>query len=217
MIRTNSRSHAVLLEKFRIALDKAENNPGIARELKKIGYGPERIEEGKVLLESTWKIFDANLKKKDEQSALRTKFKLHKKQMDSTFRNHRKRALIIFKNEPVMADKMAVKGKYPTDYQGWMDTMRKFYGNIVNDPEIQERCLRLNLTKKDAEAGLAGIRKMEDLAAKRMLAKGVSEDSTEKKDAAFAKLNDWMSDFYGAGRLALKEEPKLLEALYKSA
>jgi len=37
------------------------------------------------------------------------------------------------------------------------------------------------------------------------------------KNKAFAKLSDWMSDFYAVARLALKKEQELLETLYKSA
>lgn len=217
MIRSSNRSHSGTLEKFRIALDKAETIPGIAEAMKRIGYGPEVLKEGKEILESTWKIFDANLQKKDELSLARTEFSKHKAEMDSSFREHRKKALLIFRNEPLKADRLAVSGKYPTIYILWAFTMEKFYTEIVKDPEMQQRFQRLNFTMEEAAAELANIEKLDDLFANCYMAKGVSQDSTEQKDKAFVKLTDWMSDFYGAARLALKKEPKLLEALYKSA
>ena len=95
--------------------------------------------------------------------------------------------------------------------------MEKFYTEIVKDPEIQQRFQRLNFTKEEAAAELANIKKLDAMFAKRMRLKGESKHSTKRKNKAFAKLTDWMSDFYGAARLALKKEPELLEALYKSA
>ena len=97
MIRNSNRSHASTLERFRIALDKAESNPEIAKAMKKIGYGPEQIKEGKDILESTWEIFDANLQKKDELALARTKYSKHKTDLDKRFREHRNKALLLFR------------------------------------------------------------------------------------------------------------------------
>ncbi|NLT49572.1 MAG: hypothetical protein GXX85_01480, partial [Ignavibacteria bacterium] len=44
---------------------------------------------------------------------------------------------------------------------------------------------------------------------------GESEDATKEKDAAFAKMDKWMSDFYAVARIALEDKPQLLEALGK--
>ena len=95
--------------------------------------------------------------------------------------------------------------------------MKKFYKEIVEAQEIQQKLERMNFTKEEAAAELANIEKLEDLNVKRSLAKAHSENFTEKKDKAFAKLKDWMSNFYAAARLALKKEAELLEVLYKSA
>ena len=43
--------------------------------------------------------------------------------------------------------------------------------------------------------------------------KGESQDATTIKDTAFAKLDDWMSEFYAVARIALEDNPQLLEAL----
>jgi hypothetical protein len=45
--------------------------------------------------------------------------------------------------------------------------------------------------------------------------KGESQDSTKAKDAAFAKLDDWMSEFYAVAKIALEDNPQLLESLGK--
>jgi len=44
---------------------------------------------------------------------------------------------------------------------------------------------------------------------------GESQEATKKKDAAFAKIDDWMSEFYAVARIALEDQPQLLEALGK--
>ncbi|AKP50231.1 hypothetical protein [Cyclobacterium amurskyense] len=45
--------------------------------------------------------------------------------------------------------------------------------------------------------------------------KGESQDATKEKDATFAKMDDWMSEFYAVVRIGLEDNPQLLEALGK--
>ncbi len=42
-----------------------------------------------------------------------------------------------------------------------------------------------------------------------------AQNSTEIKDSAIAKMNTWMYEFYTVSRMALKDQPQLLEALGK--
>jgi len=44
---------------------------------------------------------------------------------------------------------------------------------------------------------------------------GESQDATKIKDAAFVKMDDWMSEFYAVAKIALEDNPQLLESLGK--
>ena len=44
---------------------------------------------------------------------------------------------------------------------------------------------------------------------------GESQDVTKQKDAAFAKMEDWMRDFYAVAAIALDDKPQMMEALGK--
>lgn len=216
MIRQKIRTHATTLEKFRIALDKAGSNPRIAGAMKSIGYNKEIIDEGRALLKSTKDIFNANLERKDELLFVSKEFTKLRVQMEQKFREHRNKVLLLLRRKPEGMVNYIVSKRIPTQFDPWIEEMREFYMKIANDPEIQEWMLRVNLTKEEADAGLKSLNKLENLKAGRYYAKGESEDFTEQKDKAFAKLNIWMSDFYQAARLSMKKEPELLEALYKS-
>lgn len=45
--------------------------------------------------------------------------------------------------------------------------------------------------------------------------KGESQDATKLKDTAFIELDDWMSEFYVVAKIALEDNPQLLESLGK--
>lgn len=48
-----------------------------------------------------------------------------------------------------------------------------------------------------------------------MKEKGESQDATKLKDTAFGELDDWMREFYAVAKIALEDNPQLLESLEK--
>ena len=46
--------------------------------------------------------------------------------------------------------------------------------------------------------------------------KGETQVATQTKDAALAKIDDWMSEFFAVARIALEDQPQLLEVLGKT-
>lgn len=46
---------------------------------------------------------------------------------------------------------------------------------------------------------------------------GESQDATKLKDAAFAKMDDWMAEFYAVAKIGLEDNPQLLESVGKFA
>ena len=216
MIRTDNRSQTALLEKYRVALEKAGSIPRIAQAMEKTGYHSVILDEGKMLLASSWEVYNKNLRLKDELALVRTEYADLRKQLDIAFREQRNKAIMLFRRDRKMMDFLAISGEYPVQMDPWMETMRKFYTEILKDPEIQQRFKRLNFSVEEAEAGLKNIGKLETLYAKCVKAKGVSQNATEQKNIAFAEISDWMSDFYWAAKLALKKHPRLLDVLYKT-
>ncbi len=74
---------------------------------------------------------------------------------------------------------------------------------------------RLAITPEQLTAGKTLLTELETARAEYLKEKGESQEATKIKDAAFAKMDDWMSEFYAVARIALEDKPQLLEALGK--
>jgi hypothetical protein len=74
---------------------------------------------------------------------------------------------------------------------------------------------RLAITADSLTATKTLITELEATIAKYLKEVGESQDATKAKDAAFAKMDDWMSEFYAVARIGLEDNPQLLEALGK--
>jgi hypothetical protein len=114
------------LELYRVALENAETQPEnaetqpeIAAIMADLGYDSVVIAEGKALLTKTRTAYDANKTEDDETSAAYADFSSKKEQLEDTFNTHRKKAKVVFRNDSLIADKLAISGVMPRTYIKW--------------------------------------------------------------------------------------------------
>lgn len=179
------------------------------------GYDTETIGQGKALLTETRQAYDANKTEDDETSEAYGTFSDLKAQLEETYSLHRKKAKVIFRNDSLTLDKLAVSGSLPKAYVKWLETAKKFYSVASTDTDLQNKLARLKITTDDLTAASTLISNLEAARADYLREKGESQDSTKIKDAAFVKIDDWMSEFYAVAKIALEDNPQLLESLGK--
>jgi hypothetical protein len=136
-------------------------------------------------------------------------------QLEDVYSNHRKIAKVVFRNDPVTLKNLELTGIFPAAYTDWLNMVRKFYEEVAKDQQVQEGLNRLKVTAEDLSAATALITTLETARAAYLKEKGESQDSTQTKEDAFEKLDEWMRDFYAVASIALEEHPQLLESLGK--
>jgi uncharacterized membrane protein YgaE (UPF0421/DUF939 family) len=206
---------AETLEQYRIALENAETQSEIAAIMAELGYDSTAIAEGKALLEETRNAYNLNKTEDDESSAAYANFTNKKVQLEDTYSIHRKKAKVVFRNDAVTAEKLAITGSMPRSYVKWLETAKKFYSVAATDTEIQGKLARLKISAENITAANTLTAELEQARAEYLREKGESQDATKAKDEAFAKIDDWMSEFYAVARIGLEDSPQLLEALGK--
>lgn len=203
------------LEYYRIALDNAEKQPVILAALTDLGYDSTVIGEGKAILAATRQAFDTNKIEDDETSEAYASFSTLKSNLEDIFNTHRKKAKVIFRNDMVTAEKLAILGTMPQAYIKWLEVLKKFYTLAINDTIIQAKLARLKVTIEEINAANILISDLEAARSLYLREKGESQDATKAKDAAFYKIDDWMSEFFAVAKIGLEDNPQLLEALGK--
>lgn len=208
-------SEADTLELYRVALENAETQSEIATVMAELGYDSAKITEGKTLLTETRSAYDFNKTEDDETSAASASFSDKKAELEKVFKMQRKKAKVIFRNDSLTADKLAISGEMPRTYIKWLEAAKKFYSVAITDTAIQTKLARLAITADSLTAANTLITELETARAEYLKEVGESQDATKAKDAAFAKMDDWMSEFYAVARIGLEDNPQLLEALGK--
>jgi hypothetical protein len=215
MATKRTMSEAETLEQYRVSLVNTENQPEIATVMAEFGYDTATIGQGKALLAQTRQAYDVNQTEDDETSEAYAAFSELKAQLEETYSLHRKKAKIIFRNDALTLDKLAVSGSLPKAYVKWLEAVKKFYSVVTTDTDLQTKLARLKVTTEELTAASSLISNVETARANYLREKGESQDSTKLKDEAFVKIDDWMSEFYAVAKIALEDSPQLLESLGK--
>lgn len=208
-----TQSEAATLERYRVALENAETQSEIATIMAEFGYDTAMIEEGKNLFTQTRQVYDLNVKEDDETSQAYSNFTEKRNSLADTYSLHRKKAKVIFRKDLEIMKRLSLDGTIPAAYVSWLETVKKFYTEVLADTALQTKLSRLKITVEDLNVANTLIGELETARAVYMKEKGESQDATKQKDAVFVQLDDWMSEFYAVARIALQDNIQLLEAL----
>lgn len=203
------------LEQYRVALDNAENQPEIAGTLADLGYDTTIIGEGKTILSQTENAYYFNQTEDDETNEAYANFMGLKEKVEKKYLMHRKKARVIFRNDELTLEKMGIKGSIPKAYVKWLDVTKRFYALAATDTTVQAKLARLKITPEELTTTNTWVDQLKAARSAYLREKGESQEATKAKDAAFVKLDDWMSEFYAVAKIGLEDHPQLLEALGK--
>ena len=204
------------LEKYRVSIENAVKQSQIASLMTELGYDEAAIAKGKALLETTISSYSTIDKERDEESEAYMNFDALRAQLEDVYSNHRKIAKVVFRNDMVVLNNLELTGTVPAAYSSWLKMVKQFYEGIAKDQQLQIGLNRLKVTAEDLSAATALITTVETARAAYLKEKGESQDSTQNKDEAFEKLDEWMRDFYAVAAIALEDHPQLLESLGKT-
>jgi hypothetical protein len=201
------------LERYRVALENVETQSEIATIMSEFGYDSALIEDGKQLFTKTRQAYDENVREDDETSQAYADFMVKRNALEDTYSLHRKKAKVIFRKDLQTMKRLVLDGSMPRAYVSWLETVKKFYTEMLADTALQTNIARLKVTADDLAAANALLSEMESARSKYLIEKGESQDATGQKDSAFVELEDWMSEFYAVAKIALEDNIQLLEAL----
>lgn len=211
----NSKSQTEILESSRIALINVETNPIIQPLMEELGYNTTKVDEGISLLNEAKTQFNKNNTLEDTRAKAYKAFNDKKVQIETKYSKDRKKVKIVFKADTLVLKELGVKGIIPKSYVKWLETVNQFYNTLNTQPDILSKLATLKVTQQEVTEVLAELNELENLRAAYIQAKGNAQNETKTKNIAFKSLEKYMSDFFAVARIALENEPQLLEALGK--
>jgi hypothetical protein len=201
------------LERSRVALTNAQSDTTIKPLLAEYGMDDEKIAEGWGIYNTTKTTWEQNKKETAETKIASNTYREEYDQMRILFKEHRDKTLIFFKKQPAILIRLGVEGRFPDNYRDFFDKTKLFYQTILENEEVQQKTSLIKITPEVATEALA---KHESLLARRAEYDkefGESQEATKSKNAALIELKEWMDDFDSIAKVALYNQPQLLEVL----
>jgi hypothetical protein len=208
-----SNTEVQTLENYRVALENLVNQTEIATVMAAFGYGAEKVAAGKQLHDTARAAFDNNAVEDVETNEAYDAFTQKYDELCAIYKMHRKKAKVVFRKSEVTLKNLGVTGIMPEVYVNLMEKMRTFYRLLDGNETLLQDLASLKLTQAEVTAALADIEAVETARAEYLREEGESQDATKSKDKALATLDDWMRDMYAVAKIAMEDNPQLLETL----
>jgi len=215
MALKNQRSQTAILENAKIALQNVETNPTIKSLMESLGYNAAKMAEGIIVLQTAKSSYDENQLLDDNKAKTSKAFEDKRIALNVNFVRDRKKARVILSDDPLVLKELGVAGGIPKTYVKWLENINQFYNTLKNQPELAAKLTSVQITPEYITETLAGIAEVESLRAARTQNEGITQNATKIKDKAFKDLDKWMGSFFAIARIALENEPQLLESLGK--
>lgn len=193
----------------RTAIDNATAQPEILKNMGLYGFNQKRLQEGKALLENAIMLHDAKDGKYDEHNTVSEQTKADQKAARSTYMRHLEIAKIAFSNDPDMLRRLKPK-PVSNRIAEWTNQARVFYIKVLPFAAQMEKYQVSQAEMQQAQAMIDAYLSSRN---KRLQKKGEAEEATSVRNKAIKALRAWMSQFHSVARVALSENPQLLEAL----
>lgn len=213
MATTKRKTEVQLLENYRVSLANVENQPAIATTMAEYGYDLTVITKGRELLEVTTTAFNFNQQEDNETIQARADFDAKVSLMTDKYSSHRKKAKVIFRKDEVTLKQLGLTGQYSRAYTKWIATMKTFYNGVRSNAAHLAKLLVFKITEEEITACITEINAIETTRTLYLKEVGESQDATKSKDKALEELEEWMSDFYAVAKIAMEDQPQLLESL----
>lgn len=215
MALVNQRSQSEILESARFALQNVESNPIIQPLMAAVGYDTVKINEGKALLNTAQTQFDVNRGLDDTKARVSKAYDEKRTEIEALFTKDRSKAKLVFVDNATALRELGLVGKIPRTLVKWLESVDLFYNTLNSQPDLVTQLNKFQIDTAHVTDALTALATLEQLRGERLQQKGVAQNATKVKNKAFKDLEKWMGTFFAYARLALANEPQLLESLGK--
>ncbi len=194
----------------RIAIDNALQHQTIQKKLTAYNYDRKALQAGKALCEEVHLLHSVKQDKYGQQYEQADAIKEQFSEIQARYRHHLKSARLAFENKRGIREQLQINGRRKTDTLGLLEQIYAFYSKIeLYLPEIT----RYNVTPEELGQTKAMVEALHTARQQHVQSKGDAQHATQQRDEKRKQLKKWMAQFKKAARLALHDEPQLLEAL----
>lgn len=192
-------------------LDTA-TKPPIQDAMAAMGYDEAALQEGRTLLDSFEEAVQTRQEEYGEQrsatDALNDAWDAFHAQ---TYMPHVKIARVIF--DRATEERLGITGIRPKAFGPYVQEARRFYDTVAGDEELQSAMAERGVDAETVSRAQNDLDQLEALDQQQEREKAETQQATRDRNDARRAFADWVSDYRKLARIALSDQPDLLEQL----
>lgn len=205
-----------MIQNYGMLFENLNTQQDLKNELAEYGYSDTEIAVGKTLYDTANEKYSANIKETQEETTAHQVFEQKMNEIAEIFATDRKKARIVFKDQPDVLLNLRLKGRIAQSISSLLDDMRVFYTTLQQNIELANPLNRLKVTYDHINSQVQKITEVEKSYSDYNREKAESQQqATKNKNKAFRDLEKWVREFYAIAKIALEDRPQLLEAVGK--
>lgn len=212
MIAYRSNNIDNYLQQVRLAIQNGQT-PDIAAALAIYGYDAAKLGAGAPLLATTEDLQAVQKREYSEQYAATTALGTAWQAADKTYSTHRKLAKLALSDDPDGQKALMLHEHKAKTLDPWLGQAGVFYKNLLESAEMLAAMAVYNITDLMLIAARDAVVHIATLNGDQEREKSEAQKATKTRDAALDALDVWYSEFRTLARIALEDDPQMLEAL----
>ncbi|MCP4429147.1 MAG: hypothetical protein GY803_32070 [Chloroflexi bacterium] len=201
------------LQLARLGIENGQSVPEIAAALAVYGFDAAKMQIGADLLTAAVDLHAVQKQEYSEQYAATSALNEARAAADKVYSTHRKLAKLALRDEPEAQKALLLHERKKGALDPWLGQAGIFYKNALGNQEALTALGRYNITTELLTAAQAAVVQVAHLNAAQEQERSEAQRATQERDAALDALHEWYSEFRALARIALADDPQLLEAL----
>lgn len=207
------RSISERLHAMQVAVSNTIAFPEIKELVGQYGYGSEKIDEGKTLYTEALMAVNLQTAYGGSQGGASTRVRQTEKAAHDTFQRLSKVARAIFKNDPGKLKSLGLQGTMPKRIAEFIGAAYTLFDNAKNVSELRDELSKYGYNDKKLEAEKQKITDYDKAVQLHEGTKGAAQQTTRDQEAALAKMDEWLTQYFKIAKVALVDRRELLEQI----
>ena len=195
-----------------VAINNAINNSEIATYMEDLGIDIDELNMGLRFTEEARDAINVQKSEYGDQFEATGKLKECWEKADKKYIRTLKICWIVFKNQKGTNSTLMLRGPRKQSFPRWVDQAEALYVNLLRKEHLLAQMAKF-YDRDELEAEYRLVQEAKEANIIQEAEKGEAQDATKARNAKLDQLDLWMADFRAFAKIALEEQPQLLEKL----
>ena len=207
------RTIAGQLNAARVAICNTRADGELWARVEGYGYTAARLDEGQRLLDAAAAAVNAQVAAVGEQRLATARAHAAERRARASYQRLAQLARVVYQREHGLRAALGLAGETPRGTVGFLAAANTLFANALDTPSIAEALAGYGYDGARLAREGEAVRAFERAYGAQVAAIAEARQATREQRVALAALNRWVARYLGVARIALHDQPALIEKL----